>query len=261
MKLNESGFTFGGKHSRRDMGVWYIEKDTHPVSADITRNEYTIAGASESVLYPGETMKAMSFSGTLVLVTEPATQAEAQEKIRRIMAWLGGGRKKLIFDYEPGKYYLAQVDKAATWSLKNWFGGELSVTFTAQPYAYAVSAQTGETTLAGASGSVSIAVDTFYPAPLVLVIQNTGAAPITGVQILGGKVSLSGMNLPSGSQMTISMETPISAQDGTGANLLPYATSFSVVRFSKGTQTIPISLTYGEGTPGAKVFASVRGRW
>lgn len=261
MKLNESGFTFDGKHSRRDMGVWYIEKDGHPMSADITRNEYAIAGVSESVLYPGETMKTMSFSGTLVLVNEPATQAEAQEKLREIMAWLGGGRKKLIFDYEPGKYYLAQVDKSFTWSLKNWFGGELSVTFTVQPYAYAVSAQMGETTLSGASGSVSVAVDTFYPAPLVLVIQNTGTAPITGVQVMGGKVALRGMNLASGSLMTISMETPISAQGGAGANLLPYATSFSAIQFGKGTQTIPISLAYGEGTQSAKVFASVRGRW
>lgn len=141
MKLNESGFTFNGRHCRRDMGCWWIEKDGHQISPEVQRNEYEIAGVSGSILMDGATRKGLTFSGTLVMAQEPETQTEAQEKLRALMAWLDCGRQRLIMDYEPGRYYLAQVDKSTTWSLKNWFGGELSVTFTAQPFAYAVAAR------------------------------------------------------------------------------------------------------------------------
>lgn len=261
MKLNESGFTFHGRHCRRDMGCWWIEKDGHPVSPETQRNEYEIAGVSGSVLMEGETRKELTFSGTLVMAQEPATQAEAQTKLRTLMAWLDCGRQRLVFDYEPGRYYLAQVDKSTTWSLKNWFGGELSVAFKAQPFAYAVAMQTGVTITGGTTGDVTVQVDTFHPAPLVLTIQNTGIAPITGISIMGGQVKLSAMALQSGAQLTISMEAPIDAQDGAGASYLLYAESFTPILLAAGSQHIPIELSYGSGSTGAKITASVRGRW
>ena len=46
MLLKESGFTFGNKHSRRDMGLIYAEKDGHIVIPEIKRNSYSIAGMS-----------------------------------------------------------------------------------------------------------------------------------------------------------------------------------------------------------------------
>ena len=153
------------------------------------------------------------------------------------------------------------MDKGAAWSLKNWFGGETSVAFTAQPFAYAVAAQTGTTITDGTTGDVTVQVETFHPAPLVLTIQNTGTAPITGINVMGGKVKLDGMNLAAGKQLTISMEAPIDAQDGAGTSYLPYAESFTPILLNTGLQRIPIALTYGSGSAGAKITASVRGRW
>ena len=86
MKLNESGFTFNGRHCRRDMGCWWIEKDGHPISPEVQRNEYEIAGVSGSILMDGATRNGLTFSGTLVMAQEPATQTEAQEKLRALMA-------------------------------------------------------------------------------------------------------------------------------------------------------------------------------
>lgn len=261
MKLNESGFTFGGRHCRRDMGCWWIEKDGHPISPEIQRNEYEIAGVSGTILMEGETRKELTFAGTLVMVNEPKTQTEAQAQLRTLLSWLDCGRQQLIFDYEPERYYLAQVDKSTTWSLKNWFGGELSVTFTAQPYAYAVAAQTGTTITAGTDGDVTVQVDTMQPAPLILSIQNTGTAPITGINVMDGMVLFSGMTLENGKQLVISMEAPIDAQDDAGESYLPYAESFTPILLSAGTQHIPIVLSYGSGEAGAQITASVRGRW
>ncbi len=261
MKLNESGFTFNGRHCRQDMGCWWIEKDGHPISPEIERNEYEIAGVSGSVLMAGETRQVLSFPGTLVMVDEPKTQTEAQARLRTLLAWLDCGRQQLIFDYEPEVYYLAQVDKSTTWSLKNWFGGELSVTFTAQPYAYQVTAQTGTTITSGTTGDVTVQVDTFHDAPLMLTVQNTGTAPITGIDIMDGKVHFSGMELAAGSSLFISMEAPIDAQDDTGASYLPYAESFTPILLGSGEKHIPITLSYGDGDPGAKITSSVRGRW
>lgn len=108
---------------------------------------------------------------------------------------------------------------------------------------------------------MTVQVDTLHPAPLVLTIQNTGSAPITGINVMGGKVKLDGMNLAAGKQLTISMEAPIDAQDGTGTSYLPYAESFMPILLNAGLQRIQIALTYGSGNAGAKITASVRGRW
>ena len=86
MLLSETGFTFGGVHSRRDMGLIYIEKDGHIAIPEIRRNSYQIAGMSGTVLTDGEAWQPFGLEGTLVPAEEPATQAQAQALLRDVTA-------------------------------------------------------------------------------------------------------------------------------------------------------------------------------
>lgn len=265
MLLRETGFTFNGLHSRDDMGLQYVEKDGHPIIPRISRNEYEIAGASGTVLMPGESWQPMTFEGTLYPLQERATQAAAQQLLRTVAAWLTAGRCKLIFDYEPGKYYLAELSDQSKWSLKNWFGGELPVKFEAQPFAYAVTETSAMATATGNAVTVMVNLSTGQPAPLKLAVRNTGSAPITGITVglSGGNtaaVTLAGMNLVNGQTLTINGEPPIGAAIGT-TNALPYAAAFAPVNLQNGINNVYVQLTWGSGTKGAQVTASARGRW
>lgn len=262
MRQNEMGFTFAGKHTS-DFGLVYVENKGHTLAPKAKRNEYTIAGKSGTVLMPGSTLDPIEFNGTLYLVAnEPETQREAQRLARNIMAWLGQGRQPLIFDYEPNLYYLAQVDKDVIWSLANWFGGEISITFTAQPYAYSVTPDTAAMQTAAASISIPLEVHTLHPAPLEVQITNTGEAAITRVQVAGGKVDLQDIGLQPGHSLTIGMEEPINAFFDDGMEALPHAKRFDLLLLGAGSQTIPVALGYEAGkSPGAQISVSVRGRW
>ncbi len=262
MRQNEMGFTFAGRHTS-EFGLVYVESKGHPLTPEVKRNEYTIAGKSGTVLMPGSTREPLPFSGSLFLVDgEPETQREAQQLAREIMAWLGQGRQQLIFDYEPDRYYLAQVDKSVSWSLANWFGGEIGITFIAQPYAYNVTPDTASVQTTAASTSIPLEVHTLHPAPLEVKITNTGEATITQVQVAGGKVDLQGISLQPGHSLTISMEEPINAFFDDGRTVLPHAKRFDLLGMSAGPQTVPVALAYEAGkTPGAEITATVRGRW
>ena len=259
MLLRETGFFFNGRHSRNDMGLLYAEKEGHTIIPKIKRNSYEIAGVSGTVLLDGEQWETIPFEGTLYPAIERGTQGEAQYLLRQVAAWLTAGRCRLIFDYEPDKYYLAELSAASKWSLKNWFGGELPIRFDAQPFAYNVNENSATANTTGTTATVTLNVSTGQKAPLKLQVKNTGAAPITGVQI-GSSVVLSGMSLANGQTLTIDMEPPIGAVIGS-TNALPYATAFSPILLNSGSNAITVTLTYGSGSKGAQITASARGRW
>ena len=155
--------------------------------------------------------------------------------------------------------YLAELSAASKWSLKNWFGGELPIRFDAQPFAYNVNENSATANTTGTTATVTLNVSTGQKAPLKLQVKNTGAAPITGVQI-GSSVVLSGMSLANGQTLTVDMEPPIGAVIGS-TNALPYATAFAPILLNSGSNAITVTLTYGSGTKGAQITASARGRW
>ncbi len=259
MLLRETGFTFGGVHSREDMGLIYAEKDGHIAIPEIKRNTYNIAGMSGTVLLPGEAWQTFFLEGTLYPAEEPRTQAAAQALLRDIAQWLTAGRQQLIFDYEPAVYYLAEMSTASKWSLRNWFGGELPIRFTVQPFAYNVqeSANTVDTT--NNSATVQVSVDTGQPAPLKLTVKNTGSAPITRVET--GGIILEGMTLAAGSSLVIDMEPPAGATID-NASALQYATQFNPTYLNNGSNQVMVSLSYGSiSGRQARVTAGARGRW
>ena len=260
MLLRETGFTFNGVHSRGDMGLIYAEKDGHVMTPRIRRNAYEIAGVSGTILLDGEARDPIVFRGTLYPANERGTQAEAQTLLRSVGKWLTAGRKQLIFDYEPDKYYLAEISRETEWSLKNWFGGEIGIRFEAQPFAYAVTPASRTVESSDTTVAIELDVATGELAPLQLTVANTGVAPITGVT-LGSSVVLSGMSLATGQALTISMEPPIGATIGQ-ASAMQYATAFTPIFLHNGSNTMTVLLTYGSGnSKGARITASARGRW
>lgn len=263
MNLNEINFSFGGLHCLRDFGAIYAEKNGHTISPGITRNEYEIAGMPGTIHMPGDLPETLPFNGTLYFLDDPPTQAAAQERLRRVAAWLTDGRQRLVFDYEPLRYYIASVDSPTKWNFSGWMEGGLDIEFTAQPYAYAVKESTASATITGTTAQLTLTLDTGEDAPLGLTIRNTGTAPITGATISahGKRVALSGMNLTQDSALTIGMEPPIGAAFSDGASAMPYASQFDFLTACKGAQTITVALTYGSGTKGAQITAHARGRW
>lgn len=258
MLLRETGFTFNGIHSRRDMGLIYAEKDGHIAIPEIKRNSYSIAGMSGTLLLSGEVWQTFTLEGTLYPANEPATQADAQDLLRSISTWLTAGRKRLIFDYEPAIYYMAELSAASKWSLKNWFGGELQIKWTAQPYAYNVDEDSASIDVtSGGSKTVTLRAYTGLPAPLKLTVKNTGSAPITRVSF--GGITLAGMNITANQTLVIDSEAPAGAKIGS-TNALPYATAFQPYTVNNGSNYIYVNLTFGSGTAGAKITASARGR-
>ena len=259
MLLRETGFTYGGKHSRDDMGLLYAEKDGHIAIPEIKRNSYSIAGMNGTVLLPGEAWQPFNLEGTLYPAREPRTQAQAQALLRKVAAWLTAGRQQLIFDYEPAVYYLAELSAASKWSLRNWFGGELPIRWTAQPFAYSVEETSSSTTTTGTSASLTLQLDTGQPAPLKLTVENTGTATITRVSVSG--ITLDGLSLTAGRKLVIDSEPPVGAVIGS-QNALPFATAFTPATLQAGSNAISVALTYGSSSGrSAKITASARGRW
>ena len=263
LNLNEINFSFGGLHCLRDFGCIYVENKGHVIAPRIRRNEYDIAGTPGTILMPGDLPETPEFDGTLFFLRDPPSQAAAQQQLRRIAAWLTNGRQQLIFDYEPLRYYMASVDDELNWSFSDWIEGGLDVTFTAQPYAYALDETAVSVTVSGTSAQIGFVLTTGAPAPIRAEVLNTGTAPITGITLTAGEsvVQLADMSLAAGKVLRIDMEPPIGAKFSDGENALPYATRFDYLTARNGPQSISAILAYGSGTKGAKIAIKARGRF
>lgn len=263
MNLNEINFSFGGLHCLRDFGAIYVEKGGHVIAPAIERDEYKIGGMAGSILLGEGVPQAARFDGSLYFLDDPPSQAAAQARLRRMSAWLTSGRQRLIFDYEPERYYIASVSDALKWTYAGYLEGGLDLAFNAQPYAYALRESTASKATSGTGVQLSLTLDTGVPAPLGVSIQNTAAALITGAEVTAGgrQVRFAGLSLTQGDALQITMEPPIGAAFASGGNALPYAERFDLLEAVKGTQTINVTLTYGGGARGARVTARVRGRW
>lgn len=262
----ESNFSFAGKHCMTDFDLLYVEdNDTRVVSGDTALNTYEIAGMSGTLRYGGERHEVHRRMGHLYPMTSPPSEAAAQELMRRVAAWLkGAGRERLIFDHEPDRYLLAECASELVWSKKSWMEGGLDVTFDCQPYAYALRESVASASI-GASGSVTITVDTGAPAPLCATITNTGSAALTGIKlIMGGRWwEFVGMSIAKNGVLRVSMERPVGAsitQGGTATNALPCCERLDDLTV-KGAASVSVLATYAGSGGGAHVTLTARGRW
>ena len=261
MLIAESGFSFNGKHCR-DFGCMWNEDDGRVIVPETLRSEYEIAGRSGTVLLPGETRRCFNYSGVLTMMQEPASEQEAQTRLRALAAWLSAGRCKLVTDYEPSRYYWAQLDGRQTWTTKDWFAGQLKVKFLCQPWAYAVKeTKQAITGLSSESITLNAVLITGQPTPLRLTVVNTGSTAITGVSV-GDGVQLSGLYLAQGQSVTLDFEPPIGATLSTGDNALPFASAFRAIKLQNGSNTLQVRLTWaGSSGRSASIVAAARGRW
>lgn len=260
MLLRETGFTFNGKHSYNDFGLIWSEKNAeHQAIPQPEWNTYEIAGEGRSVIFPGGNSRQLRFSGSLFPHDEPPTQADAQQLLRDVQRWLTAGRQKLIFDYEPDKYYWAQLGSQATWSLKNWFGGELALSFDAEPCAYAV-AETVFT--ATGTSAAPIAIDcsmvTLRPAAARITVANTGGSALTGVSINNGQILFNGLGIAQGGGIVIDCDPPVGAVFSDGSNALPWCGGFRPLQLTHGMNTVTVEV---DGASSVTVSIAARGRW
>lgn len=264
MNPNEINFSFNGLHCLRDFGCVYVEKGGHTATGKPVYDEHEIAGVSGTVLMDAPILfEPIKLSGTLYRWGDIGSQHEAQQLLRRLSAWLTAGRKPLIFDYEPGRYYLAQLDGETKWEYGTWLDGGQGIAFRCQPFAYNTRQDKATATLTGSGAELVLVADTGQPAPMEMEIANTGSAQITGATVTVGAKSavFAGMALPNGASLRISMEPPIGAVFSSGGNALPYATRFNILQAQAGANAVSVALTYGTGTKGATVTIKARGRF
>ncbi len=261
MNLNEINFTFGGLHCLRDFGCVYVEKGGHPITGEMQRDEYEISGEPGTLLFPPDLPGTLSFTGTLFFLRDaPRTQQEAQARLRRVSAWLMAGRQKLIFDYEPEVYYLASVDGPLTWEYGAWLDGGLSLSFTAQPYAFSVLETTTSALLQGC-GEIFLHLHAGTDTPMDVDILNAGTDALTGMRVrLGAReVAFAGLSLAPGGLIHLQMTPPVGAMLPQGASALPYAKRFDALLASPGANRAEVSLTPDNAQ--ARVTLRARGRW
>jgi len=127
------GFTYNGVHSNT-YGI-VAKSIKRPLLPSLVKRELTVPGRDGTYDFEDNTFESsiieveLKFIGTSI--------ANLRSKAREIAFWLSGrdGRKNLIFDDEPTKYYDAKIYSDI--GLTNLFAlGECSVQFECQPFAY-----------------------------------------------------------------------------------------------------------------------------
>ncbi|MGX8705658.1 MAG: hypothetical protein ACSW8J_03670, partial [bacterium] len=154
---------------------------------------------------------------------------------------------------------LAELSASSKWSLRNWFGGELPVKFTAQPFAWNVAENVSTQEIYTGYSSIGISVETGLPAPLKVTVENIGSGTISELGV-GSGIYFMGLNLSPGQTLTIDTAPPAGAAIG-NVSALPCATRFSPVTLHNGANSVPVTFFSVPDGGRARVTVSARGRW
>ncbi|MEA4928599.1 MAG: hypothetical protein VB104_07980 [Candidatus Limiplasma sp.] len=266
MELNEINFTFAGSHCYRDYGCWAIWSKK-PMAPKAKRDSYAIGGRSGTVLLTGTPVyDEMQWQCQLAFRKPPRSEQQAQRQWRAVCAWLRAGRAELTLDSEPGRYWLAQVDAPIDWGNDAWDEGQLTVTFTVQPYSFARDESSSSAVFA-AAGSLPLLIPSVERVPVQVLLRNLGTALLTDITIALGDaaVALEGIDLAQGDTAEIRMDTPIGAKkyrtaDGvtTVTDLLPYAVRFDPLE-GMGAMVLTVTPVFVGLDASVSVLASGRG--
>ena len=136
-------FSFNGKHCD-DFGVAFLPS-AYPLVPAQNIPQTSISGRHGTLRWPGRTFSSKTLKGKLYFLNTsgddaPISTDELLERAGDVAAWLCGtdGRGKLILDALPDRYFIAEVSTEAALTDENWNSGEATITFTCQPFAYAV---------------------------------------------------------------------------------------------------------------------------
>lgn len=262
--MEDYGFTFNGRHCD-EFGTAYIVSKW-PGAAPVTPNTASVSGRDGTIRYDGQTYEEKSTSGTIYILDENdelMSYTDMMSRADEIVAWLQpGGRKQLILDAIPERFYMAEILHEIQFETDEWENGAASLAFTLQPFSYAINPDTVAYTLAaGVAQAKTLALPGDMPAPVTATI--TAAAAVTWVQVaIGGAVMrLEGMSLASGDVVTIDAdiakaETVTVSINGVASR--GYMTAASACPFTAqpGNNTVTLS-----ASGACSVSVSARGRW
>ena len=241
---SQLGFTFAGKHTMRDWGLYFIPDAVYMAGA-LDRNEYDVGGADGTLLLSGVKRRPWQLKGALYRAEDVPLYSAGSASLREIIAWLHHGRDRLILDYETDKFYLAQVDGVFTWTDKTWMDGGLPITFTVQPRAWAVTQSSFQGASTDGEASLSCEMGGTLETPPTIRIVNLGEEPITDVTVTcGGKCwTLEGLNLEQAKRLTISCAAPAGASVNTDGevSVLDKVTRADALTLAPGENTVTIS--------------------
>ncbi|MEG1358382.1 MAG: hypothetical protein RSE23_01835 [Clostridia bacterium] len=265
MSVAECNFSFNGRHCLRDFGCFYIMEKNRPLSPETAFQTFEVSGNSGNLIYGDQrTFRTMEHKGMLYPMVTPASYADGMRLYRQISAWLRAGRRRLIWDFEPDRYLLAEVEDGIEYTESRWPDGGLTLTMRCQPYAYDVrEASASATITTGQSSVIELPLYTGEPAPVCVDIVNTGTAAITSASVAVGPKCVmlaGGLALANGQKLKIDMEPPIGASIGDDS-ALPYATRFDYLEAGRSAN-VTVTLTFAaSGTKSATARAHARGRW
>ena len=264
-----NNLNFDGQHCLADMGLIYVPASTKPIIAPQTVDSYIIGGTSGTIAY-GDQHTATQYQRTGIFypADDIANEREAQRLWRRVAQWLGVGRRKLIFDSEPDKYIIAEVQQMDN-DEYGWIDGGLQVTWLCQPYHWAEQPDELTLTLPGSASPLKGMqsgwyVETSLPAPVDAVVINQGAVTVTGINLTvnGKTVAFEGVELLQDERLEISMMTPIGAviraADGTVRSAMDCMTSFEALQ-TLGVTSVTVAISYAEEVEGGSALLKLMG--
>jgi predicted phage tail component-like protein len=105
---------------------------------------------------------------------------ELRTRAREISAWLTGvnGAKRLIFDDEPDKYYMAKIYNQM--ALSNIFKqGKTEAAFECEPFAYSVTLFTDTASVTASGSTLTVSSSGTIDTPFTVILQNNGISAIS----------------------------------------------------------------------------------
>jgi phage-related protein len=257
-------FAFNGIHCDAHNAAFVVE--SWPVAPAPTINKHSIPGRHGTIRYPGTFRGEQALTGMLYLLSstgEVISYADMLTRKTAIAAWLcPGGRKRLILDAAPDRFYMAEIEQELTISTDEWGNGCIHIVFSVQPFTYATVEDVAETTLAADTAkNVSLTLKGNQPAPLAMEL--TASAALTWAQLtLGGKtIRLEGMSLASGQKAIISYDLEageVMAITHNGAAGMRYLAASSKVPFEAQAGSNTIS---ARSSAASALKLTARGRW
>jgi len=194
------GLKYKNIHSYNDIGLVMLSKNR--VLLPETADEYVdIPGRDGSILFAGA-MKDRTIEVEFSALAN--TLPELRILARRIAAWLySATRQALVFDDEPGLYYMArvsnQLDLEQTAAL-----GKFTVDFRCEPLAYSVAESTFSKTVTTAPETITYA-GTYKALPVITI---TATSDMTNPSItVEDKTLIYTGTLAAGQSLVINCET------------------------------------------------------
>lgn len=199
-------FRFNGVHC--DAHRVAFVADRWPAAAQPTINKVAMSGRSGSLRFPGMARQEKTLKGKLYLLDEDERLITYREMLRRsadLAAWLcPDGRKPLILDATPDRYYLAEVENELNVSTDDWGNGCIEVTFTLQPFTYAMAEDTVSITLTANNATVvQLPLRGNQPAPMTLIATPTAPMTELTVRHCGDFLRFVSMQAPAGKTVAI----------------------------------------------------------